>query len=542
MSRPRRQPRQSEFRSTSGFVTEPWYGPSHMTAAVIDEQHHYPPPGAYPFTRGFHGHGYRDRLWDMEMYAGFGDAEEANRRYRLLLDNGATGGVSMALDLPTQLGYDSDDPMARGEVGRTGVALDTYADIERLFGGVDLGEAGHVFSTANSIGPVVYAWILTYCRRNGVDPSSFRLQIQNDPIKEYVARGTHFLPIDAAVRLATDVVVYSHEQTPEWLPISVSGSHMKQAGASPAKEAAFTIANAICYMTEIESKGVALRDFNPTLELHFCTDMDFFEEVAKYRAVRRAWSTIAVERFDAPAEAATLGFRLHAATSGLPLTAQQPMNNIARITLQVLAQILGGCEGTRTASWDEALALPTEDAAITSLRINQIVGYETGIPDTTDPLGGSYYVEALTDRIVNVIMEEVGRIDAMGGMLAAIRNRYLQEDIAETAYRQQREFDAGERIVVGVNRYRSEETVAHPRFKLNEAAERRQLDLLAGHHTSRDGQAVRAALANLVEVCKGEDNVMPAVMQAVDAGATLGEITGVWREVFGEHREDWVAL
>lgn len=530
-----------EFRSTSGFETAPYYDSRSLDLLELEENAAFPSPGAYPFTRGFRPEGFRERFWAWEMYAGFGAAEDANRRYRFLLENGATGGVSIALDLPTQIGYDSDHPMASGEVGKTGVALDTYTDIERLFDGVDLGEAGHVFSTANCIGPVMYAWVLTYCERHGVDPSEFRLQIQNDPIKEYYARGTHFLPIEAAVRLATDVVVYSHERTPNWLPISVSGSHMKQAGGSPAQEAAFTIANGVAYMEEVERKGLPLSDANPTMELHFCTDMDFFEEVAKYRAVRRAWSQIAVERFGVE-DHDRLPFRLHAATSGLPLTAQQPMNNIARITLQALAQILGGVEATRTASWDEAFAIPTEEAAALSLRINQIIGHETGIADTTDPLGGSFYVEQLTERIYRFIRDEVDKIDELGGALVAATNGYYAEALAQGAYEQQCALDAGERIVVGVNAYRQDEKVAYKRFTVDEEAEQRQVERVKLARESREHDRVQSALADLVDACAGSDNVMPAVMAAVQIGATVGEISDVWRGVFGQYTEQTVRV
>jgi methylmalonyl-CoA mutase, N-terminal domain len=525
-----------EFNSTSGFVTRPYHNGRSLEDLGVEESTAFPPPGEYPFTRGFTKEGFRERFWAWEMYAGFGAAEDANRRYRFLLENGATGGVSVALDLPTQIGYDSDNPLAAGEVGKTGVALDTYSDIERLFDGMDLASAGHVFSTANCIGPVMYAWVLTFCERHNVDSSSFRLQIQNDPIKEYYARGTHFLPIDAAVRLATDVVVYSHHRTPNWLPISVSGSHMKQAGGSPAQEAAFTIANAIAYMEEVERKGVPLSKANPTLELHFCTDMDFFEEVAKYRAVRRAWSNIAMERFGV-ADISRLPFRLHAATSGLPLTAQQPMNNIARITLQALAQVLGGVEATRTASWDEALAIPTEEAAALSLRINQIIGHETGIADTTDPLGGSFYVEELTERIYRFISDEIKKIDNMGGALLAATNGYYADELANGAYRQQQALEAGERVIVGVNAYRQDEDLKHKRFTVDIESEQRQIDRLKLDREGRDEVRLRESLSDLRDACAGTDNVMPAVLAAVQSGATVGEVSDVWRETFGEYDE-----
>lgn len=533
--------RRDLYTSSSGFTTEPFYDSEAIARPGLDEPRAYPPPGEFPFTRGFRPEGFRNDYWDWEMYAGFGSPEEANERYKFLLDNGATGGISVALDLPTQIGFDSDDPMAAGEVGRSGVALDTYADVEQLFSGLDLETAGHVFSTANCIGPVMYAWVITYCERHGIDPGKFRLQIQNDPIKEYYARGTHFLPIQAALRLATDVIAYSHEHTPSWMPISVSGSHMKQAGASPALEAAFTITNAIGYLEDAERKGVAVADFNPTLELHFCTDMDFFEEVAKYRAIRRAWSEVAVERFDVPV-GQELFFRLHAATSGLPLTAQQPMNNIARITLQALAQILGGVEATRTASWDEALAIPSEDAAALSLRINQIIAHETGIADVTDPLGGSYYVEHLTDRIYRVIIDEIEKVDAMGGALTAATNGYYADALARGAYEQQRELDSGKRVIVGVNRYVQDDEPKHERFRLDETSEQRKIRDLQRQRESRDESDVQRALTEVGAACSSDHNVVPSVLQAVQAGATVGEIADVWRQVFGEYQESMRAI
>lgn len=491
-----------------------------------------PDPGEFPYTRGYEPGGYRNHLWAMEMYAGFGDPEQANRRYRTLLENGATGGVSIALDLPTQLGYDSDDPLADGEVGRSGVALDTLADVEQLFAGVDLYEAGHIFTTANCIAPVAYAWVWLYCRRHGIDPAGFSLQIQNDPIKEYVARGTHFLPIEAAVRLATDVVLFSHEKTPNWLPISVSGSHMKQAGATPALEAAFTITNAVAYLTEAERRGLSVEDFNPTLELHFCTEMDFFEEVAKYRAVRRAWAELARDRFKVPDN--KMRFRLHAATSGRPLTMQQPLNNIARITLQVLAQVLGGVDAGRTASWDEALAIPTEGAAVTSLRINQIIGFESGVALTSDPLGGSYYVEWLTDRTYRAIIAEFNKIESMGGALAAVHNGYVASRLADGAYAEQTAVESGEQVVVGVNRFQSDETLRYPRFRVDESAQQRKANAVRAARTARDASRVAETLKSLEQACSSDINSMPAVIAAVDAGATIGEIAGVWRLVFGE--------
>ncbi|CCG05169.1 acyl-CoA mutase large subunit family protein [Blastococcus saxobsidens] len=536
MTREGRQSANAEERySTSGFQTRPFYASADVEGQWLAEETDFPPPGRFPYTRGFTSGGYRDELWAREMYAGFGSAEEANRRYRFLIENGATGGVSIALDLPTQIGYDSDDPMAVGEVGRIGVALDSYSDIDDLFSGVDLAGAGHVFSTANSIAPIVYSWVLTYCERHDIDPGSFRLQLQNDPIKEYVARGTHFLPIEAAVRLATDVVIHSHRTTPGWLPISVSGSHMKQAGSSPLQEAAFTLANGIAYLADAQNKGLSIPDFHPNLEFHFCTEMDFFEEVAKYRAVRQVWSRIATERFGVPED--RLRFRLHAATSGQPLTAQQPLNNISRITLQALAQILGGVEATRTASFDEALGIPTEEAAKTSLRINQIMAYETGIPDTTDPLGGSFYVETLTGQMAQGMVAELDKIEEMGGALGAVESGYYAQALAAGAYQQQVALDEGDRVIVGVNKYRSEEPRPYPRFTGDEQSEQRQCERLSRLRAARDADRCRKALEDLRDACAGTDNVMPAVHAAVGADCTVGEISGVWRAVFGEHHE-----
>lgn len=521
-------------RSSNGFELPPFVDSARLrTRGAPVEDAHFPPPGQFPFTRGFDEEGYRGEPWGMEMYAGFSDPEQANRRYKLLLDNGATGGVSIALDLPTQIGYDSDHMMSAGEVGRSGVALDSYRDVERLLSGVDLARAGHMFSTANCIAPIFYAWILVFCRRNGVDPSTFVLQIQNDPIKEYVARGTQFLPIEAAVKLAGDVVLYSAEHTPSWLPISVSGSHMKQAGASPALEAAFTVANAVTYMADVQRRGLSIAQFNPTLELHFCTEMNFFDEVAKYRAVRRAWSEIAHERFGVPHD--RLRFRLHAATSGAPLTKQQPTNNIARITMQLLAQVLGGVDAGRTASWDEALAIPTESSAITSLRINQIVAHETGVRNVVDPLGGSYYVEELTQQTYDVIMAEVEKIGEMGGSLAAVHNGYIVGRLTEGAYRQQLDIDSGESIIVGVNAYQQAEDTPPPRFRSDEEAEQRKIAQLDSVRAERSQVEVDAALAHLAEVCAGGDNVMEAVIAAVEVEATVGEISDVWRAAYGAY-------
>lgn len=526
--------RKPVFRSSSGLTVEPLYTPEDLAREDWDYARDVGYPGEAPYTRGFIPGGYRQQLWKTEMYAGFGSAEEANQRYRYLMSQGTTGGISIALDLPTQIGYDSDHPMARDEVGQIGVALTSLDDVERVFDGIPLDKVGHVFSTANAIGPIVCAWLLALYEKRGTPTGACIVQLQNDPIKEYVARGTQFLPIEAAVKLAADMIEHCRTAAPEWLPISVSGSHMKQAGATCVQEAAFTICNAIAYVESCLARGMRIDDFGHVLELHFCTEMDFFEEIAKYRAVRKVWTRLVRERFGGTTERAQ-HFRLHAATSGRPLTAQQPLNNIARITLQALAQILGGCEQTRTASFDEALGIPTQEAARTSIRANQIIAYESGVPDTVDPLGGSYYVEHLTLRFEREIESIVREVDAMGGALAAVHGGYYQRALAQGAYREACAIESGEQVVIGVNRFQSEEAQPVPTFKLDPGAAERQIAKLAAVRARRDGAAVRETLAALRETCRRGGNVMPAILPCVKAYATIGEIADVWREVYGTY-------
>lgn len=520
------------FVTPSGVTVETLYTPEHLANAGWDFQRDVGYPGQAPWTRGFNPGGYRRELWKTEMYAGFGSAEEANQRYRFLMSQGSTGGISIALDLPTQIGYDSDHPMARDEVGQIGVALTSLDDVERVFDGIPLEKVGHIFSTANAIGPIVCAWLLVLYEKRGTKTGDCIVQLQNDPIKEYVARGTQFLPIESAVKLTTDMIEYCQTAAPEWLPISVSGSHMKQAGATCIQEAAFTICNAITYVESCLARGLKIDNFGHVLELHFCTEMDFFEEVAKYRAVRKVWTRLVRERFGGTTERAQ-HFRLHAATSGRPLTAQQPLNNIARITLQALAQILGGCEQTRTASFDEALGIPTQEAARTSIRANQIIGYESGIPDTVDPLGGSFFVEHLTLTYEREIEAIISQVDEMGGALDAVREGYYQRAILKGAYREASAIESGAQVVVGVNRFQSEESQPVPTFKLDPGAAERQVAKLAAVRARRDTDAVARCLAHLKQECAAGSNVMPAIVECVKVYATIGEIADVWRDVFG---------
>lgn len=529
-----RDSRKKSFESSSGFPVETLYTPEHLQREGWDYHRDVGYPGQAPYTRGFTPGGYRQQLWKMEMYAGFGSAEEANQRYRYLMSQGSTGGISIALDLPTQIGYDSDHPMARDEVGQIGVALTSLDDIERVFDGIPLEQVGHIFSTANCIGPIMCAWLLALYEKRGTKTGDCIVQLQNDPIKEYIARGTQFLPIEASVKLATDMIEYCRTAAPEWLPISISGSHMKQAGATCVQEAAFTICNGIKYVESCLERGMKIDDFGHVLELHFCTEMDFFEEVAKYRATRKVWTRLVRERFGGTTARAQ-HFRLHATTSGRPLTAQQPLNNIARIALQALSQILGGAEQTRTASFDEALGIPTQEAARTSIRTNQIIAYETGVPDTVDPLGGSYYVEHLTLAYEREIEAIIRQVDEMGGALAAVHDGFYQRAIAQGAYREACAVESGEQVIVGVNRFQSDEAQPVPTFRVDPGAAERQVAKLKAVREKRDAAAVQRTLADLREVCKGGANVMPAVLACVKAYATIGEISDVWRECFGTY-------
>lgn len=525
------------FETSSGIPVKPVYSPVDLEEKGWSYESDCGFPGDRPWTRGFSPGGYRQHLWEIEMYAGFGSAEDANKRYRYLIEHGSTGGVSIALDLPTQIGLDSDHPLARDEVGQIGVALTSLQDVEQIFDGIPLDRAGHVFTTANCIGPVAVAWFLALVERRDAKTSDFVLQVQNDPIKEYIARGTQFVPIEAAVKLSTDAVQYVAQEVPNWLPISISGSHMKQAGATTAQEAEFTICNGIAYIESCLAKGMRIDDFGHQIELHFCTEMDFFEEVAKYRAVRKVWTNLVRTRFGGTTERAER-FRLHAATSGRPLTAQQPLNNISRITLQALAQILGGCEQTRTASFDEALGIPTELAARTSIRINQIIAHETGVPHTVDPLGGSYYVEWLTKEFERRIYETIEKTDALGGAVAAAKTGWFQRQLANGAYREQCRVESGEQVVVGVNAFKVDEPPPSQVFKVDPEAAERQIAKVQALRANRDQRAADAALARLREDCASGANVMPATLGAVKAFATIGEIGQVWREVFGEYQPE----
>lgn len=490
-------------------------------------------PSSYPFTRGVQPEMYRSRLWTMRQYAGFGSAAETNARFRYLLSQGQSG-LSTAFDLPTQMGLDSDDPMAAGEVGRTGVAIDTLADMEELFGGIDLG-AVSTSMTINAPAAVLLAMYRVVGERQGVAPARLSGTTQNDILKEYVARNTYIFPPAPSMRLVTDIFAHCAAEMPRWNTISISGYHMREAGCTAIQEVAFTLANARAYVEAAVVRGLEVDAFAPQLSFFFCAWTDVLEEVAKFRAARRIWARMMRDRFGAR-HPRSMQLRFHTQTAGSSLTAQQPENNIVRTTLSALAAVLGGTQSLHTNAEDEALALPTEATARTALRIQQLLAYESGATATVDPLGGSFYVEELTDRIEAGVQEYFERIEAMGGALAAIEAGFFQAEIHESAYGFQRAVEDGRRVIVGVNRFTIDDEHVPELQRIDPAAERRQIERLRAVRAARDGAAVTGALDRLGEIARTDENLMPPILDAVRAMASVGEICGVLKGVFGKHR------
>ncbi|OTA41648.1 MAG: methylmalonyl-CoA mutase, partial [Symbiobacterium thermophilum] len=489
-------------------------------------------PGEYPFTRGVHPTMYRGRFWTMRQYAGYGTAEESNRRYRYLLENGQSG-LSVAFDLPTQIGYDSDSPYAEGEVGKVGVAIDTLADMETLFEGIPLDKVS-TSMTINAPAAVLLAMYIAVAEKQGVRPDQLTGTVQNDILKEYVARGTYIFPPEPSMRLVTDVFAYCAREVPRWNVISISGYHIREAGATAAQEVGFTLANGIAYVEAAIRAGLDVDAFAPQLSFFFNAHNDFFEEVAKFRAARRLWARIMRERFRARDPRSWM-LRFHTQTGGSTLTAQQPLNNIVRVTLQAFAAVCGGTQSLHTNSWDEALALPTEESVRVALRTQQIIAYESGAAATVDPLAGSYYVEHLTNEIERQAMEYIAKIDEMGGAVRAIERGYMQREIQEAAYQYQRQVEGGERVIVGVNRFQVEEPPPVNLLRVDPAVQEAQRRKLAAVKARRDQAAVDRALAALRAAARGTDNLMPPILEAVKAYATLQEICDVLRDVFGEY-------
>ncbi|HEX5473783.1 MAG TPA: methylmalonyl-CoA mutase family protein [Vicinamibacterales bacterium] len=491
-------------------------------------------PGAFPYTRGIQPTMYRGRLWTMRQYAGFGTAAESNQRYRYLLAQGVSG-LSVAFDLPTQMGYDSDHPLAAGEVGRVGVAIDSIDDMEALFAGIPLGKVS-TSMTINATAIILLALYVTVARRQGADLRRLSGTIQNDILKEYVARGTYIFPPRASLRIVTDIFGWCERELPEWNTISISGYHIREAGSTAVQEVAFTMANAIAYVEAAAKAGLDVNRFGQRLSFFFNAHNHFLEEVGKFRAARRLWARLMRDRFGATHPRA-LQLRFHAQTAGSTLTAQQPDNNVVRVALQALAAVLGGAQSLHANGRDEALALPTEDAARIALRTQQIIAAESGVANTVDPVGGAWAIEEMTNRIEADALALLDRVDRAGGTLAAIEAGFIQQEIQAAAYAAQQRIDSGQDVVVGVNRYQTGEPAGIDVLHLDPAVEPQQVARVRAVRAGRDAPACRAALDAVAAAARGTDNLMPAVLQAVAARATVGEISDALRRVFGEYRE-----
>ena len=522
-----------EARETSsGIPIAAAYRPADV--APIDYARRIGDPGDAPFTRGLYPDMYRRRPWTMRQYAGYSSAEESNRRYRYLLANG-TNGLSVAFDLPTQIGYDSDHPLARGEVGRVGVAIDSLDDMRRLFAGIPLAQVT-TSMTINSTAAILLALYLVVAEEQGVPWSKVGGTVQNDILKEYAARGTYIYPPRHSLQLVTDVIAFCAGQVPRWNPISISGYHMREAGSTAVQEVAFTLANALAYVEAALARGLAIDEFASRLSFFFNAHNDFLEEVAKFRAARRLWAELVRERF-APRDERSLWLRFHTQTAGSTLTAQQPANNVVRVTLQALAAVCGGTQSLHTNALDEALGLPTEAAARLALRTQQVIALESGIAEVADPLGGSYVIEAWTDEIVRRARDYIRRIDEMGGALQALEAGFQQREIADAAYRHQLAVEEGRTKVVGVNVHAGEAEAPTEVLTIDPAAERAQVDRLRAWRERRDAGRATAAGAALAAAAAEARNVMPAILDAVRAACTLGEIADTLRGVYGEHRD-----
>lgn len=489
-------------------------------------------PGEYPFTRGVQPDMYRGKLWTMRQYAGFSTAEESNRRYHYLLSHGVNG-LSVAFDLPTQIGYDSDHALADGEVGKVGVAIDSLEDMELLFKDIRLDTISSSM-TINASGFILLAFYVALAKKQGADLKQLSGTIQNDILKEYAARGTYIYPPKASMRIITDIFEWCAREVPKWNTISISGYHIREAGSSAVQEIAFTLSNGKAYVKAALEKGLDINVFGKRLSFFFNAHNNLFEEVAKFRAARRMWATIMKELGATDPKAMML--RFHTQTGGSTLTAQQPINNISRVTIQALAAVLGGTQSLHTNGYDEALSLPTEEAAATALRTQQIIAFESGAPDTADPLAGSYFIEALTDEVEKAARQLVEKIDAMGGSVAAIEQGFMQEEIAKSAYEYQRQVESGEKIIVGVNKFQSEGNSNIPLLRIDESIQKIQADKLKLLRAKRDPSKVNASLNKLHACASGSENLMPAVVEAVENYCTLGEIADELRKVFGEYR------
>ncbi len=519
--------RKDFFETSSNIPIDRLYMPNEMDEAYIEKLNY---PGEYPFTRGIQPTMYRGRLWSMRQYAGFSTAEESNKRYKYLLEQGQTG-LSVAFDLPTQIGYDSDDPHAKGEIGKVGVAIDSLKDMEILFQDIPLDKVS-TSMTINAPASILLAMYIAVAEKQGVAPEQLSGTIQNDILKEYIARGTYIYPPKPSMRLITNIFEYCANYLPKWNTISISGYHIREAGSTAVQEVAFTLANAIAYVESALEAGLEIDEFAPRLAFFFNAHNQFFEEIAKFRAARRLWAKIMKERFHAKKEK-SLQLRFHTQTAGSTLTAQQPDNNVVRVAIQALAAILGGTQSLHTNSRDEALALPTQDSARIALRTQQIIAYETGVTDTIDPLGGSYYIEALTDQIEKEVEEYLNIIDEMGGAVTAIEQGFIQREIHKAAYQYQRDIEAEKQWIVGLNSFKITDETKPELLRVDPSVAKLQEQKLKELRDSRDNEAIAIRLAALKQAAETDENVMPFIVEAVKAYATIGEIANVLREVFG---------
>ncbi|ACO31762.1 methylmalonyl-CoA mutase [Acidobacterium capsulatum ATCC 51196] len=513
------------------------YTPADLEALGFDPETDLGFPGEYPFTRGIQPTMYRGRLWTMRQYAGMGDAEESNRRYKFLLANG-TAGLSVAFDLPTQIGYDSDDPMSMGEVGKVGVAIDSLEDMERLFDGIPLDKIS-TSMTINATASILLALYVAAARRAGADTRKLSGTVQNDVLKEYIARGTYIYPVRHALRIITDMFAWANEHVPDWNTISISGYHMREAGSTAAQEVAFTLANGATYVEAAIAASLDVDRIAPRLSFFFNAHNNFLEEVAKFRCARRVWAQMMREHFGAKNPRSWM-LRFHTQTAGSTLTAQQPENNIVRTALQALAAVLGGTQSLHTNGFDEALALPTEEAARTALRTQQIIAYESGAAQTIDPFAGSYYIESLTAKLERDVLALQEQIAQQGGMLAAIEKGWVQSEIQNAAYEYQRSVDSGEATVVGVNRFTRDNEPGVPIQRIDEELERKQIERVRALRMRRDAARWQVSLDRVRDHARNGANLMPAILEAVESYATVGEIASAMREVFGEYEESVV--
>tara|TARA_Y100000590_G_scaffold60387_1_gene64302 strand:- start:3458 stop:5041 length:1584 start_codon:yes stop_codon:yes gene_type:complete len=513
-----------QFVTDSNISVKPFYSKSKNSTES---------PGEYPFTRGIHSGMYRDRLWTMRQYSGFGDAVQSNKRYKFMLDSGQTG-LSMAFDLPTQIGHDPDSAHAEGEVGKVGVSIASLKDMQTAFNGINLGKVS-TSMTINATASTLLAYYIAVGKSQGISSKELRGTTQNDILKEYVARNTYIYPPQPSMRIIGDMIGYCAKNVPQWYPISISGYHMREAGATAVQEIAFTIANGIEYIQTCIDRGLKIDDFAPRLSFFFCCTIEFFEEIAKFRIARKVYAKILKERFHAK-NPKSLHLRFHTQTSGESLTAQQPDNNIVRVAVQAMAAVLGGTQSLHTNSKDEALALPSQEAAKIALRTQQIIGYESGITKTVDPMAGSYYIESLCDEIEEQVWDYLKKIDKMGGALKAIEKGFFQSEIRQNAYRLKKEVDDNERILVGVNKFDEKSEKKHDLLRIDDSLGRKQEKAIKQIRKSRDNKKTDYALSKMQKAAETDENLMPFILDAVLSYATTGEISNTFREVFGEYR------